>query len=135
MSRLAPALAVALLAFPACAARGSAPLPEAPMVAGPSSVTQAMGSLQVEPREMVYTRRRSKGVLQPVRVWQAGYRGAYAAKNKCSGIVVTLGRYTERDASIWNVAAKHAYVQSCVIVFTGSGGPRGRNSLHISILR
>jgi hypothetical protein len=134
MSRLAPALAVALLALPACAAQRAAPLPEAPAVAG-RSATQDARSLHVEPREIVYTRRRRKGVVQPVRVWQQRYHGEYTASNRCAGITVTLGRYTERDGSIWNVAARHAQVQSCVVVFTGSGGPRGTNYLHIKILR
>lgn len=134
MSRLAPALTVALLALPACAAQGAAPLPQGPAVAG-ASVTQTVGSLHVEPREIIYTRHRSKGVVQPVRVWQGGYRGEYTAKNKCAGVIVRLGRYTDGNASIWNVAAKHAYVQSCDIVFTGTGGPRGRNYLRVKILR
>lgn len=134
MSKLATALAVALLALTAaCAAPGSAP-----PLAG-TSVSQGVDAgftrvLHIEPFEIIYSRRK-KGPAQAVRVWQKGYAGSYTENNQCANVTVTLEKYTDRNASIWNVRAKTTRQQDCYVTFVGSGGPRGTNSLHIKMLR
>ncbi len=135
MSKIATALAVALLALTAaCAAPGAAP----PLATG-TSVSQGVDAgftraLHVEPFEIVYSRHK-QGPAQAVRVWQKGFTGTYIANNKCAGVTVTLQKYTDRNASIWNVRAKTTRQQDCDVSFVGSGGPRGTNSLHIKMLR
>ncbi len=134
LSKIATALAVALLALTAaCAAPGAAP-----PLAG-TSVSQGVDAgftrvLHVEPFEIVYSRRK-KGPAQPVRVWQKGFNGIYVVNNYCAGVTVSLQKYTDHNASIWNVRAKTARPQDCFVTFVGSGGPRGTNSLHIKMLR
>ncbi len=134
MSRLTPAYAVALLLLAACASPGALPVAGGAQAASAGPV-QTVGSLHVEPFEIVYGRRKGKETPLPVRVWQRGFKGQYVADNRCAGVSVTLLKYDPRNASIWSVDAKHARRQDCLVAFSGTGGPRGTNYLRIRILR
>jgi hypothetical protein len=134
MSRLAPALAVVCLALAACASPASSVLPSGPHTASTRTAPFG-GSLHIEPFQIVFSR--DKGPAQTVRVWQHGFFGRYTASNLCTGIDVSLKQYVEHVGSIWEVQVKHhrGGPENCAIVFSGTGGHRGKNSLYVSILR
>lgn len=132
MSRLAAALAVACLAFSACAVPAGPSVPPASQAAS-ARISPLGGRLHVEPFAIVFSR--DKGPAQTVRVWQKNYFGRYDATNLCAGVTVTLKGVLEKVGSIWDVALRrHSRPETCSIVFTGTGS-RGKNSLHVSILR
>ncbi len=132
MSRLAAALAVACLASSGCAAPVGPSVPPESQAVG-TGISPLGSRLHIEPFAIVFSR--DKGPAQSVRVWQKNYFGRYNATNLCAGVSVTLKGFLEKVGSIWDVdLRRHSRPETCSIVFTGEG-PRGKNSLHVSILR
>ena len=126
-------LVMACVALSACAA------PNGPFVSAGSplsrpAVARSVGPLTVEPFEIVFSHRKA-AQPQLVRVWQRGYRGHYVAANRCMGVVVVLQRYTQHNASLWNVQPIRWRPDACTVKFSGTRGPRGTNYLQVKILR
>jgi hypothetical protein len=126
------AFVLTCVALSACAVSGGSLVP----ASSPSAVavSRSVGSLNVEPFAIVFSGRKA-APSQLVRVWQRGYRGRYVASNRCVGVTVALRKYTQRDASLWDVSLNRTRRETCSVKFSGSGGHRGTNYLQIKILQ
>jgi hypothetical protein len=128
---------VLLLGLGACASSNGAPYLQSPGGAGTANAAVAKmpdsGWLEVEPFAIYF--KNGKSAAQPVRVWQPGFSGHFRVRNHCPGIVVTLVRYTPRNASLWKVGPDAPGRRSCSIAFAGGHGSRGTGFLKIRVLR
>jgi hypothetical protein len=122
-------IAAVVLALSACAQpRGTVPVASA---VGPADVS-SYGYLQIEPIGIDFPNGKSRGVT--VRVWQRGFLGHFQVHDGCSRVGVTLEKYVGRDAALYRVRPIALGKASCAIRFSGSGGPRGTQSLQIRVL-
>jgi len=121
-------MVAALIALSAC---GQSSMPPRAGATPPS--TGRHRRLHIEPIEIAF--KRGRGVARAVRVWERHYDGRYTDVNRCSGISVTLERYTKRNASIWRVAALGTSRESCRIEFVGNSRAGAINYLKIRVLK
>ncbi len=145
MLRIGAACAVGLIALSACAQPGvSSYVPPGTSSSAVRSVPDGRtrpGRIHVEPFAIAF--RSWKSPPQIVRVWQDGFQGGYRASSTCTGVSVTVVKYTRHHESIWNVApagrsvrlVRHHHRETCLVQFSGGWGEKGRDYLHIEVVR
>ncbi|HEX3671604.1 MAG TPA: hypothetical protein VHT92_07880 [Candidatus Cybelea sp.] len=144
MERIGAAYAAILVALSACAQPGASSyaLPSAASsVQTTADGRMRPGRIHIEPFAIAF--RSWKSPAQIVRVWQAGFQGGYGVSSNCTGISVGAVRYTRHHESLWSVAPdgrsirnnRRPHRESCEIQFTGGWGEKGRDYLHVQVVR